>query len=211
MRRTLLSCEGITVGSLMIPRFQLNVGDFVCLHLPDPASGTAENAVVRALMGKSRIPGLAVFGRIELPPVPLGRGGLLGLLPQPKATAWLQRAAGIAADEAMATVTRLGIRPEWRIDRFSGTQQVLLGLEACWGQGPDAIVFHTTALDHLGRNAVFAAVSSHLDNTAAIHLSYAYETQGRRERLCPAGALCIPARNLADPTLSLQPDQQLSS
>lgn len=198
-------CDGITVGSLRVPPFQLGGGDLLCLHLPCPAFSREEKQVAHALTGKRPLPGLRISGRVTLAFPPVVRAGLLGLFHRPLAVDWLRRASGISDLEAGAILLRLGIRAGARVGELPGTPRTLLGLEAAWAGAADALVFLTAGLDPLGRRAVFEAVATHVSRCPAVHLSHAYTTQGRWERSCPPGASCIEATWLPGTARSLSP------
>jgi hypothetical protein len=209
MKNLLIDCEGITVGPLLVPRFQLGNEDLLCLHLPGPCFSREEDQLVQALAGKRPVPGLRVCGRVwpavwtAFPPV--SRAGLIGLFHRPRPVDWLCRVSGISREEAAAIVARLGLRPDWRICQLAGDPRALLGLEAAWAGGAEAILFTTAGLDPLGRRAVFQAVRAHVGRCPAIHLSHMYTTQGRWERYCPPGAACLEVTQVLGAPVPLAP------
>jgi hypothetical protein len=195
MNRIPLACSGILIGSLQVPPFQLSLGDLICLHMPGLSGAPETEPLVGALTGQEPTPGLQVFGRVRLAsPAPF-RAGLFGLWHRPRPAAWLRSFAGLSLEQAGAVVARLGLNARWRICEISATARLLLGLEATWARGAEAIVFTAIGLDCLGRRTIFDAVGRRLDRCPAIHLCYAYMTQGRRERTCPTGAVCLEVRS----------------
>jgi|SRR5579885_3143271 len=191
MSALLLSCEGVAVGGLTLPPFRLRAGESVCLHVPGPAHGEEEEQLLRVLTGGEKVPGVEVLGRVEYAAPATGRPGLLGLFRQPYPADWLRRTAGISPGDAQRVVARLGLKPEWRVCNFSANPRALLGLEAAWARGAEAVIFSCVGLDPLGRQAMFGAVRSRLERWAALYLSYPYLTQGHYERDHLPGASCL--------------------
>jgi hypothetical protein len=197
-----VSCEGVSIASLAIPPFRLQTGTLVCLHMPGPACSEEEEQVIQALTGKRQVPGLYLFGRVAWarPARPL-RVGLFGLFSQDRSDDWLVRAAGVSRAEAGAVLARLGLRPTWAIRHLPLTPTTLLGLEAAWAGGAEALVFLTAGLDPSGREAVYQSVAARLGQCAAIHLSYPFLQNGQKQRSCLPTAHCIEVkRQCASPT-----------
>ena len=196
MDNLLLSCDGAAVGGQWLPPFRLHAGESVCLHVPGPAWGEDEERLLRVLTGAEKVPGVRVSGRVEYACPATGRTGFLGLVRQPYPVDWLRRTAGVTPGDAERIVARLGLKPQWRVCNLPGTPRVLLGLEAVWARGADAVIFSCIGLDPLGRQAMFDAVRLRLGPCAAVFLSYPYTTQDRYERaafLAPAALiLCSP-------------------
>jgi hypothetical protein len=203
MERLLVACEGITVGSLQVPPFELRAGRLVCLHVPGPADSADQFHLVQALTGARPLPGLRLFGRVEAAMPPTQPAGLLGLFRRlPRAATWLSRSAGIPAAEAEAIVARLVQATDERVGQLPighlpMNPRTLLGLEAAWARGADAIVFTTVGIDPRGYRLVFEAVSSRLPRCAAIRLSYARWTQGGWERACFPLGTCVELSSLS--------------
>jgi len=133
---------------------------------------------------------------VEFARTATGRTGFLGRFVQPYPVDWLLR-AGVSPRDAGQVVARLGLKPEWRVCNLPATPRTLLGLEAVWARGAEAVVFSCAGLDPLGRRAVFEVIRAHLETCAAIYLSYPYGTQGWHERDHLPGATCLDATNPA--------------
>ncbi len=200
-----MSCEGVTIGSVEIPRFQLRLGEFVCLHLPGPLSSEEEKQSILVLTGRRPVSGLRLFGRTCWAQRPASRGGLFEFFQRPRAVDWLQRAGDVSRAQARAIVERLGLRPDWRISQLAANPSTLLGLEASWARGAEVVVFSTSGCDPLGKRAIYEAVTSRLDRCAAIHLSHP-NTKG--EWTCRdffPRAFCIQLSRPTGPPASLTP------
>jgi hypothetical protein len=198
-----LTCEGITVGGIGIPAFELRRGDFICLHMPCLCDSKEANLVVQALTGKEQVSGLQADGVVAQACPARGRAGLVGLFYHPRAVNWLRRTARIPLATAQATVARLGIGTEGRVPRLDWLSRNMLGLEAAWLSGADVVIFTTVGLDPLGRNTTFEAVAAHLGRSAAIHLSYTYWSHGLQERQCFPGTCCLELTQSASASASL--------
>src|SRR6266852_3188183 len=183
-----ISCDGVTVGPLYIPAFRLEVGELVCLHMPCLSDSKEERLVVQLLTGILPHPNIGRYGQVRFADPPVFRAGLLELFRAARVGNWVQRKAGISTSEAQAIASKLGVDAHDQICRLSGGPKALLGLEAAWAGGADAIIFSTAGYEP---RALYEAVLSHIDQCPAIHLSYAYWTQGRRERLCHPRARCL--------------------
>jgi len=189
MNPTRISCKGIQVDTVQIPPFQLREGELICVHMPSPALSELEKQIIDLLIGKRS--GLQLSGRVTWIDPPTWTRGLLGLFYQPRAVTWLRKVTRISHGEALQIVERLGLRHEWRISQLSWDERSLLGLEAAWANRAETIVFSTVGCSFSGRRAIYEAVLSHIDQCPAIHLSYAYWTQGRQERYCHPKARCL--------------------
>jgi hypothetical protein len=186
-----LSCDGMIIGSLVIPPFQLKAGEFICLHLPGPAGSKEEVQLIQILTGKSSVSGLRLFGRVLYASPATDRRGFFRFLRPLRPADWLRQSAGISRQEAGAIVARLGIKQEWHLSQLASNPSTLLGLEAAWAQGAEVILFSTSGCDPSGIRAVFNSVSSHLDRTAAIYLSLPFFQGGKLKRNYFPGALCL--------------------
>jgi hypothetical protein len=210
MNRLLFSCEGLTINTLRIPAFQLNAGDFVCLHMPCLAWSADEEQVVQVFTGKRVVPGVHLHGRVDWAYPAIQRRGLLSLFHRPRPVDWLRQSAGVARADAAAIVTRVALRTDDRVGRLRlielpGTPKALLGLEAAWARGANVVVFTTVGLDPLGVQAMFETAASHLPPGAAIYLSYEYITNGRMERNHFAAGVCMEVGKESLSTASLTP------
>ena len=199
MERVCISWEGGNIGRLRIPPFSLEVGDLVCLHMPCLSDSEEEHLVVRVLTGKLSQPGLSISSRVAWAEPPVFRAGILSIFRRPRVGDWLRRKAGISPTEAGTIAESLGLNPDEQVCRLAGNPRAMLGFRAALATVPGAIIFSTVGLDPLGRKSLFEAVLSHIDQCPAIHLSYAYWTQGRRERFCHPRARCLEVTQVQKP------------
>ncbi|MBL8800211.1 MAG: hypothetical protein JNM56_40395 [Planctomycetia bacterium] len=109
----------------------------------------------------------------------------------PRPAEWLQRVAGLSPTDSAAVVERLGLRPQWRLSQLAMNPRTLLGLEAVWAQGADAVVFQTAGCDPAGLRRVFEAVTGHLMECAAVYLSFEFWQDDRIQRNHLSGAACL--------------------
>ena len=186
-----LSCDGMIIGSLVIPPFQLKAGEFICLHLPGPAGSKEEVQLIQILTGKRSVSDVHLSGRVLYASPATDRRGVFRFLRPLRPADWLHQIGGISPQEASAIVARLGIKPEWRLSQLARNPSTLLGLEAAWARGAEVILFSTTGCDPSGKRAVFDSVSGHLDRTAAIYLSLPFLQGGELKRDYFPGALCL--------------------
>lgn len=187
-----LACTGARVGTLFIPAFQLRLGDLVCLHLPHPLPDEAEDDLLRVLTGKQLSVGFRLLGRVlaavqacdDRPPI-------LRLLRPLRVTRWLRQRTGMSHQEANEVLRRIGLDQDWPLTHLAGNPKTLLGLEAAWACGAEAILFATYGMDYSGRQAAHGAVASRLASCPAIHLSRVFFQNGQLLRDCFTGATCI--------------------
>ena len=200
VRHCVLSSDGATLGGLYVPPFRLSGGDLICLHMPGLSGSPEEETLVAGLTEKQPVPGLHRSGEVAYVVGPMIRAGIFGLLRRPRALEWFPRQprakdwlrrAGVAPHNVNQIMSRLGIKDAWRVMQLDWRLRTLLALEVAWSSGKDAILFSTVGCP---RKAIFDAVSPHLQDCPAIHLSYEYECQGAKSRDCPANALCIDVR-----------------
>jgi hypothetical protein len=186
-----LSCEGITVGALVIPPFQLGEGEWICLHIPGSSDAEEYDQLVQVLTGQRPVSHLRHTGRVVHADRPFHRAGWFGWLRRVYPVDWLCQSAGVDRAEAEAITARLGLRPEWHIDQLAANPRALLGLEAAWARGAEVVVFSTSGLDPSGLRSVYEAVSAKLDRCAALQFSYPFVIDGRERRECLPGVRCV--------------------
>jgi hypothetical protein len=197
-----LACTGARVGSLCLPPFALCAGELVCLHLPDPVPDEAVDELVHVLTGARAAAGVRLFGRVVSAfPVHDDRNGFLRLLRPLRASAWLRRQGGMSSQAATAALGRIGLDRDWPLTHLAGNPRVLLGLEAAWAGGADAIVFKTAGIDPVGVQAVYAAVVSKVAVCPAIHLSCVVFQDGQPLRDCYPEATCLDLASSGAPAL----------
>ncbi len=193
-----LVCTGARAGTLFLPPFQLRLGELVCLHLPHPLPDESEDDLVRALTGQQGVNGLRLYGRVlSAFPASDDRNGFLRLLRPLRATAWLRRMGGLSPKEASAVLRRLCLERDWLLTQLAGNPRTLLGLEAAWAAGAEAIIFRTCGIDYSGKQTAYAAVVSRLADCPAIHLSRFFFQNGQAIRDCVPGARCIDLTRLS--------------
>ncbi len=205
MAKSLLTCEGIAVGPIQLPLFQVKVGDYVCLHMPCPAFFAEEDLLIQVLTDQRPAAGLHLLGRVLWADPIWGKAGLRGFWQRlkwqvtgsPTALVWLCRAGRLTPADALARLERLGINPHWRLSQMARNPKTLLGLEAAWARGAQLVVFSLTGCDPRGVVEARREVSSHLGHGAAIELSFAFFQGGQLRRDCHPGAICFSVSRAA--------------
>jgi hypothetical protein len=197
-----LACTGARVGMVIIPPFSLRAGELICLHLPYPLPAGLQTEILGALTGKHPATGLRLFGRV-LPAIPArdDRIAPFRLLRTLRATRWLRQQARISRNEASAALRRIGLDQDWPLTHLAGNPRTLLGLEAAWAAGAEAIVNWTNCCDPSGVRAVHMAVTSRLATCPAIHLSLLRFQDGRPVRDCLPGFTCVDLIDSSTPPL----------
>ena len=137
---TLIECAGITLGNLFIPAFELQAGQVVCLHMPEPASSAIETLVVGALSGKCQVPDLRVSARVlRADPGVMASQRFLQrvghLFHRPLIESRVARLAGVTQSQARGLMQRHGLTPKIRVGGISQNPRVLLALEVTWARG----------------------------------------------------------------------------
>jgi hypothetical protein len=200
-----LSSAGFAVGSLVLPAFQLRAGECLCLHFPEDLSAREVEQVIGILTGEIPLPSIRLWSRVvwAAPPRP-GRLGLLNLFRPMRVADWLARIGGASPTQVQTFLQQLHPQERHcRIEQLPGTPRSLLSLEAAWLAAAQVVVFTTAGLDPLGRETVYAAVSSHFPQASAIHLSFFHLEQGQRKRQCFAGTTCLELRRLTKFSLAI--------
>jgi len=195
-----LKCDGVVDGPLSIPAFELRQGQAICLQIPYPTGVDVDLRLYHLLMGLRTHPALRINGPIRWVDgtlsLPRRRSWLDSFFhkisPSPRAVDWLRKNGSMSHDQATAIVGRLGFSPSWRCNRFPGTPKTLIGLEAAWASGAEAVVLSMAGLDPLGRQAVIAAVAEHLYNCPAIYLAYPCWHQWQLFQDAVPGVTCLP-------------------
>ena len=195
MADVLISCAGVRTKALTIPPFVLRTGEAVCMHLPSPLADDAEADLIRVLTGARPAQGYCPSGRIlaALPAFDDSKA-LWRLLRPTRAAEWLRRRTRLSQGQAVAAIRRMGLDPEQPLNRLAGNPRLLLGLEAAWAGGADAIVFGTAGCDPCGVQAAFTAAAARLRTCGAIYLSRLIFQDGRLLRDHFPGATCVELR-----------------
>jgi len=208
MKAVLLACEGVSIGTLWLPPFELKAGEAICLHMPSQVSQADQESMQDALTGKQILPGLRLYGKVvwaKPATNPRNFFGLLriGRLTQPRPADWLSREAGVLSAEANAIVTRLGLQPEWKLCQLAYNPRTLLGLEAAWARGANVVLFSARGCDPVGIQQVQQAVLSRLERCAAIELCDPKNQEGAVCGHFLAGANCIELGTLSRSSMPL--------
>jgi hypothetical protein len=202
MNPTLLRCEGFTDGRLTLPPWELRRGQAICLRLPIDSCGEFDARLYDLLIGRARVPGLHLSGRISWiagiswrpDRIPWWHIQEAKWWPSPRIETWLQRNGGMTRKEAAAVRLRLGLTVNWRMNCLSANDKMQLGLEATFASGADAIVEPFCGVGVLCSEGAVATVSARLDQQAAIFLTYPYWHQWQ---LHPAPRVAgVPCFNL---------------
>jgi len=153
--------------------------------------------MVHVLTATQPHPRLSIRGRIQWVQPPRFSGGFLALLfKHPRAVTWLMRAGGLSRGEAAAVIARLdtvvdGRIGSSRIGTIPAEAKALLGLEAAWAKGADAIVLQTVGLGGLPESLIFQAIAARLPGCSAIHLCHERWSAGHLGRACFPGGRCL--------------------
>jgi hypothetical protein len=194
-----LISEGTRLGEIDVPAFELRRGDALCLHVPSLIREATQYRLIQALTGELPVPEISPLCCIlYAEPARHRRLGLFQLFRPMRITDWLQYKAGISFREAeqLREEGRLILKDsdfeqDWEVCRLAGDPKAVLGLQAAWALGAEAVIFSLIGLGPWARDKIHEAVCARLDRCPAIELNHEYMTQGRRERDCLAGARCI--------------------
>jgi hypothetical protein len=197
-----MACTGARVGTVFIPPFPLRLGELVCLHMPYPLPTGFQSELLHALTGKHPTTGLRLFGRV-LPAAPAcdDRIALFRLMRASRAVRWLRQQTGMSRYEASMALRRIGLDQDWPLTHLAGNPRTLLGLEAAWAAGAEAIVYWTTSCDPSGVRAVHTSVTSRLAACPAIHLSFLRFQNDEPVRDCLPGFPCLDLIDTSTPPL----------
>ena len=172
--KMLLACDGMCVGDVMVPPFEVFTGDYVGLTIPTDY-GIQWAELMQSLGGSRQTSKVHLAGRSSVI-------GPLGFQPL-ETTIESQRlidvalARGFPRASAETTILSLGLEPERAYSSLQLTPRLLLELRLAWGKGAELVVFSSAGLDPSGILAVAAEVSQVLDQCAAIHTFSAALTQ----------------------------------
>jgi hypothetical protein len=190
-----IACDGLTVGRLFLPPFQLHVGEYVCLRLPVEADFTKEKRLlVEYLTGARRASALSLFGVVQLVEPPVPRRGFLGLLRNPRMEAWLVR-RGLSLEEARDIARRHGIPVHQRIGATGWNERTLVALEAALALPGDVLVFELAGNDPQGVERAHQIVASRMNGRAIVEVTHVLDD---RWLCCPSPARFIALTQSAD-------------
>ncbi len=181
-----IKCEGVQVGSLFLPPFELRTGEFLCLHAPAPVREEIHEAMFVALAGEQPVTGIQRFGRV-IAVRPPASGGHRWFW-YPRIGQWLAGAAGVPRQEAFPILARVGIDKDYRIAELPCDLRTLAALEAAFARRADVVVFAPIGLGPLTYQRLYEAIAARPHPCAAIQVSY---PNTRGERICPQRATCL--------------------
>jgi hypothetical protein len=175
MNGFLVRSDGTWLGTLWLPPFAVQRGQFHCLHVTGPLHDLQEqDRLANALTGAVHVAGLHVAGHVLYAKQPVYRSGIFGLLPRPRIESWLRRTGGMTPAATHGVCSRLRLEPSRRLSELAGNPKTMLALEAAWARRAEAVVFTTGGwCDPSGCRTVLDAVKARLGDCAAIHLSFA--------------------------------------
>jgi hypothetical protein len=191
MNPVLVSCQGFSMGSAVIPPFEVCRGDFLCLHPPWLTWSQEEDQFIHLLTQGRQELGLHLFGRVVWAARPTGLGRWRALFQRQSIVKWIRQHAGISDAAAGALLDRLGVRGNPQVVELPWDIRARISLETAYLCAADVVVFGTSGLGPLTINRLYETVSSRLDRAAAIHLSYLPIGQ----RHCFAGGRCLEFRS----------------
>ncbi len=205
-----IQCDGLQVGTWIIPSFTLSGGECVWLHL-DRWHAKEEKHLLALMSGRIAHTNLRFFGKPLLAPLaaPNSRWWRELILPETPLR-WLCRTTGITKLQAQAIVSKVGLDTEVPLCQLGSNPRKLLGLEAAWIQGADIVLFDTRGNDPVGVRTIFDAIASMLEQgAAAIYLSYPMISGSGvpYPRECPAGAKCLEVTVTSASPASAAPSQ----
>ncbi len=201
MTLELIVCDGIDLGTLRLPPFQVRQGESLCLHLPEGRS-YPDVVLGDILTGKRPTPGYVCPARVEEARPTESPRGFRRLFARPSVATWLKHTGRMSRKAARAVVERLGWKQEWVISQLGGNMRKRIALEAAWARGAQVVVFDTRGCDPNGYREIFTAVGERLSSCAAIHLSYPFWSNGLLQRECLPGAVCL---EVSQPTSQIEP------
>ena len=177
-----ITSKGVEDGPLTIPPFELRRGQALCLQIPYPVGCDIDIRLAALFLGRRSKSGLWINSRVrwvealrDMPRPPHWLDSFLHKMwPSPRTVDWLRKNGRLSHEQATVILDRLGIAPQLRCNRFCGTPKTLMKLEGAWANGAEVVVLSICGLDPLGRQAVFAAVTGHLQTCSTIYLAYPY-------------------------------------
>jgi hypothetical protein len=188
-----LICDGLIIGSLVLPPFELRAGQLVTLQLPAPHDAADEQSLRSALSGTVVHAEVHVRCRVisadaAVPP----RGPFAAL--RTSAVDWLARHGRISRPDAERVIRQTRIcEPTDRVSNLAMTPRTTLGVLAAWATGAEAIIYSTSGLDPLGARAVQQLVRDRLQTCPALHLAHERVSCDQSDFDCPSGALVVRA------------------
>jgi hypothetical protein len=201
--RILISCEGLQLGQVSLPPFQVRTGQLVCLHLPTPAV-LDTHPIMSWLTGERLTPNLRLAARVIWARPAAPKQGMLRRIVRGfrccPAADWLSDQGGISHAEAVRIVEKLGLSPGWCLEQLAMNPRTLLGLEAAYTRGAEVVLFSTLGCDPSGRRKVFETVWERLNQTAAVYLSFPFTQNGLLRRDCFPSSICVEAKVAAAST-----------
>jgi hypothetical protein len=212
MTRSVLSCEGLTLGTLRIPPFRVGPGQAICLHMPPPADESQEE-LLQILTGKTSASEVQRFGQVEWAARPNNDGRVENFschvlsffhrvwFGSPRTLHWLMQSGRVTVDEAQRVLASHAISPHSKICQLACNPRTILALEAAWARGAEVVIFTTVGCDPRGVHLIHDLVTAHLKHCGAINLNFEYVSNDQRGRVCFPSANCLSVDRVVNPAL----------
>lgn len=182
----LLECDGLEVGTVSVPAFQIALGEIVAVVHPfdDEADGTM---LLRLFSGQDASQRVKVHCQVGiLDPFhsfPEGKG----VSDRPLSNLLVER--GLCHPEAYEAIVAAGLQPNLTYQDAQLTNRLLLEMNVSLFRGVQLTMFSTSGLDPLGVDRVLIEARSHwaqCSSLALFHESLAsyHESTGLFDRRC---------------------------
>src|SRR5262245_12136709 len=128
-----LKCDGLIIGSRIIPPFELRTGQSVSLQMAAPHDLEEEQLLRNAFSGAIVHAEIHVLGHIVSADPAHPRAGLLAKLVPESALGWLAKNGGIPRSDAERAIQLAqACNPEDKLPGLAMTPRTTLGLLAAW-------------------------------------------------------------------------------
>ncbi len=181
-----LKCDGLTTRDFLLPPFQVQAGQSVCLHIR-LSTVIWHETLKPILSGRLAHPALHLHGCVNYLERPMPRRRWWGKLYSPSAGQWLTTERSLTSSEAEGVLNLVGEPAGMSIGRIGWNERTMLALEACLLRPPALLVFDMCGNDWETTYRIFDRLASRQPQFALVYL----KTRLEREDPCLPDAVCL--------------------
>ena len=186
-RLPLLESSGLETGGRFVPRFQVGVGQSVCLHVEHQPEFPWYDWILPLLKGDVEHPAIGRRGVHFYMRAASADRGWFGRLKGTTALDWLVKRQGVPLHEAERILKLVDAPPNIRVNWLPLNERMTIALEACLVHPPDLLLFDTFGCAAYTVQSLFDRLATRPSQLA---LAYLKTNLNYDDYPCLPGAAC---------------------
>ncbi len=168
----IIKCNGIKVGNLKIPSFEMYKGEYICLDLPIPYDVQIEQEIKNIFTGRKRASQVIINEDFVAVQEPTSQSSLLSAFSRRKSIySYLSDYSSYSEEQKLKIIKDIGVKPEDNLLSLGGNHKKYLALEIAIEKSK-YLILSIVGLDPLGIDKLFHRLEQQLFEGAIIELNY---------------------------------------